>query len=256
MNEKINLRQLAERLPEEFFGPDTDNRVALVNELFSIVCEMMAEDEEALLPGFGVFEPTGNSTDPVAFKADKAFADIVNAPFASFGPVDLDPEVTDHMLDSVAEPKIPVETESEDLQHAEMQASDINQDPVGTEIASEPPIAQETPAAQVIDEATDIDDIPAKEETNDIALEEDTVDSGRGGDIPISSPQEASIYPQPEKEEMSSRFGIGFFWGLLTGLIVGAIIFLVYVILTTDISGASTMESDIIEDIPEVEISE
>ena len=61
MNEKINLRQLAERLPEEFFGPDTDNRVALVNELFSIVGEMMAEDEEALLPGFGVFEPTGNS---------------------------------------------------------------------------------------------------------------------------------------------------------------------------------------------------
>ena len=36
MNEKINLRQLAERLPEEFFGPDTDNRVALVNELLAL----------------------------------------------------------------------------------------------------------------------------------------------------------------------------------------------------------------------------
>ena len=51
------------------------------------------------------------------------------------------------------------------------------------------------------------------------------------------------------REVSSTRFGIGFFWGLLTGLLVGAIIFLVYVMFTSNLTQTgSTYTFDEYED--------
>lgn len=233
MNEKINLRQLAERLPEEFFGSDTENRVAIVNELFSLVSEAMAEGEAALLPGFGIFEPGGNSSDPVVFKADKAFNEIVNAPFASFGPVDLDPEVTDNMLEAVAESSTDTsDSAAADATEPENEGQLLPQDQsVGTTLQSEP----ETASVEVVEDAKAISEpeekstFEATEIDNDLqeapeadSQVEELIDMERGGETPeISEPLPTTEFvPQSqdqdgvtvEMEEVSSRFGIGYFW--------------------------------------------
>ena len=68
-----------------------------------------------------------------------------------------------------------------------------------------------------------------------------------------SDNDEETDYEEPmlseDQEVSTTRFGIGFFWGLLTGLLVGAIIFLVYVMFTSNLTQTgSTYTFDEYED--------
>lgn len=64
---------------------------------------------------------------------------------------------------------------------------------------------------------------PAAEEPEEPAA------AGEPEEPTAAEPQEPSAHDVPQ----ASRFGNGFFWGLLTGLVIGAILFMAYVMVTT-----------------------
>lgn len=85
--------------------------------------------------------------------------------------------------------------------------------------------------------------------------------------IPSGGPDDGEVQEEPayddddesanhHQEPQSSRFGSGFFWGFLTGLLIGAIILLIYVMLTAgpspaDPYEASALDADAVETMME-----
>lgn len=233
MNGKITLRQLADRLPADIFGKDADARVAIVSEIFALAGDTLASGEEISLPGIGLFSLTGDPSDPVAFTPDRSLAETVNAPFASFKAVELAPEVTDSMLDRAgetadAEPDPAGDIDPEPLEEPSEGEGMAVAEPV-VEVAPveapapEPqPRPEPQPAAEP--EVAPVTDTPAAP-SNLLIL--DPVED-------LSTPDDDSE-AEVDTAAQSSRFGVGFFCGLLTGLVIGAILFLVYVMVTSGV---------------------
>lgn len=215
MNDKINLRQLTDRLPADIFGDDPEQRAQAVGEIFALIAETLENGESVAVKGLGVFSLTGDKDTPVAFEPDRAFVAVANAPFDAFSPVALPDEVTDDDLAGIEEAE-----EAEEVESADSTGSDNSYDSYDSDDKEPEPVPEPEPAPE-----------PEPE-----AISEPEA-------IPIPEP-EAIPAPEPEavQEAESSRFGVGFFWGLLTGLLVGAILFMIYVLLTTRTEPMSAYE--------------
>lgn len=243
MNDKINLRQLTDRLPADIFGNDTEQRTQAVGEIFALIAETLESGESVAVKGLGVFSLTGDKESPVIFEPDHAFVAIANAPFDAFSPVALPDEVTDSDL-AVIEV-------AEEAENADSQDSDISYDSSDSydrspeaepQVEPEPVTAPAEPEPQPSPEP-----VPAAEPEPVPAVEPEPVPAAELEPVPVAEP-EPEIAPEPvpeivpEQEAGSSRFGVGFFWGLLTGLLVGAILFMIYVLLTTRTEPLPTYE--------------
>lgn len=215
MNDKINLRQLTDRLPADIFGDDPEQRAQAVGEIFALIAETLENGESVAVKGLGVFALTGDKDTPVAFEPDRAFVAVANAPFDAFSPVALPDEVTDDDLAGIEEAEEAEEVEStESSDNSESYDSYDSYDSYNSYDKEPEPVPEPEPAPE-----------PEPERE------------------PESEP-EAIPEPEPEavQEAESSRFGVGFFWGLLTGLLVGAILFMIYVLLTTRTEPMSAYE--------------
>lgn len=215
MNDKINLRQLTDRLPADIFGDDPEQRAQAVGEIFALIAETLENGESVAVKGLGVFSLTGDKDTPVAFEPDRAFVAVANAPFDAFSPVALPDEVTDDDLAGIEETEEAEEVEStESSDNSESYDSYDSYDSYNSYDKEPEPVPEPKPAPE-----------PEPEPE------------------PVPEP-EAIPEPEPEavQEAESSRFGVGFFWGLLTGLLVGAILFMIYVLLTTRTEPMSAYE--------------
>lgn len=224
MNEKLNIQRLAERLPEELFGGDTDRRAALVGEIFAIVAESLAAGDDASIKGLGRFVITGNPANPVAFEPDRTFAATVNAPFDGFRPTELPDSISDAMLEQAAEPEPEPEPEPEAPSESfEEPAPEPEEVPEPEPEPAEPePAEPEAPSES--SESSEISEISEEPQPEPV-------------EAPAPAPEPQPAEPEPEPAEAPrSNFGVGFFWGLLTGLVIGAILFLAYVMVTTSIA--------------------
>ncbi len=331
MNEKITLRLLADRLPAEIFGSDSDSRSAFISEIFAAAAELLSEGQTMNIKGLGSFVP--NPGDPqmaVVFTPDDHFSAIVNAPFAGFRPMEIADEVTDNMLEEVAAAEADPESEADReiaasvdveeagdadvarrkeepevavgyIPEAEPAAPSVIPSPepmpegeipeaaplppsaipeasplpppfipeasplppayipepeprvqpeIKVEAEEEPdtviissvpepePVLMEEPEQETeltVEAAPVVSQVTAAEETEDAATSMDGTD----------------LYP----EEHKSRFGAGFFWGLLTGLLLGGVVLLLYVMLTgpslTDPYAAEALDADAVETMME-----
>lgn len=215
MNDKINLRQLTDRLPADIFGDDPEQRAQAVGEIFALIAETLENGESVAVKGLGAFSLTGDKDTPVAFEPDRAFVAVANAPFDAFSPVALPDEVTDDDLAGIEETEEAEEVEStENSDNSESYDSYDSYDSYNSYDKEPEPVPEPKPAPE-----------PEPEPE------------------PVPEP-EAIPEPEPEavQEAESSRFGVGFFWGLLTGLLVGAILFMIYVLLTTRTEPMSAYE--------------
>ncbi|MDE5626438.1 MAG: hypothetical protein K2I58_00600, partial [Candidatus Amulumruptor sp.] len=101
------------------------------------------------------------------------------------------------------------------------------------------------PAARLA-EATPIGEVTLAEVTPIAEQEPEPVPAAPVAEAtPIAEPEPKNEYiPHVEaaQEAEGSRFGAGYFWGLLTGLLVGAILFMIYVLITTSSEPLSTYE--------------
>lgn len=260
---KISIQQLASLIPDSIFGSDEETKTAFVRLVFETISSRLADGESVDVPGLGRFQCTGDAANPLLFDQDKTFAQTVNAPFASFRPEPLAAEVTESMLEETAPAVEGV---------AEAAVAVEEPDEPSAVVVAEP----ETPAVEevtVVEEQSSIQG-PKVEETASAAVMTGPADE------PVSAPQETTPAPEqatpaytpepvyedepavneeePDTEiaaaELStgnSRFSSGFFCGFIAGLAVGAIAFLVYIII--DINRPSPTETEVEEEITETE---
>lgn len=221
MNDKINLRQLTDRLPADIFGDDSEQRAQAVGEIFALIAETLENGESVAVKGLGAFSLTGDKDTPVAFEPDRAFVAVANAPFDAFSPVALPDEVTDDDLAGIEETE-----EAEEVESTESSDSYNSYDSYDS-----------------YDSYNSYDKEPEPEPEPEPVPEPKPAPEPEPEPEPVPEP-EAIPEPEPEavQEAESSRFGVGFFWGLLTGLLVGAILFMIYVLLTTRTEPMSAYE--------------
>lgn len=229
MNDKINLRQLTDRLPADIFGDDPEQRAQAVGEIFALIAETLENGESVAVKGLGVFALTGDKDTPVAFEPDRAFVAVANAPFDAFSPVALPDEVTEDDLAGIEEAEETAEAESsESAENSENSDSSDSYNSYDSYDSYNSYDKEPEPAPAP-------EPVPEPEPAPEPAPEPE----------PEPEPKPAPA-PEPEPESVqaaeSSRFGVGFFWGLLTGLLVGAILFMIYVLLTTRTEPMSAYE--------------
>lgn len=236
MNDKINLRQLTDRLPTDIFGSDPEQRTQAVGEIFAIIAETLESGENVAVKGLGIFSLTGDKESPITFEPDRSFVAIVNAPFDAFSPVALPDEVTDSELAGIEEVEEAEEADSSDS-YISYNSSDMEAE-AEPEVEAEPqPEVTAVKAADPVpltepEPTPELELVPEVESASEAELEsasEPELESASEAEL------EADIEQEPEigQEAGTSRFGVGFFWGLLCGLLVGAILFMIYVLLTT-----------------------
>lgn len=253
---KISIQQLASLIPDSVFGSDEETKTAFVRLVFETISGRLADGESVDVPGLGRFRCSGDPGNPLIFDQDKSFSQTVNAPFASFRPEPLAAEVTESMLDET----VPVEELETEPVVEEMEA------PVAVEVAE--------PEQVVVGDAAVIDEQPAVHEP-------EIVDPTPAPAVvapapePMPEPEKTPTAPEPvvpvyeeepaENEEVQdteeeaaaisskggSRFSSGFFCGFIAGLAVGAIAFLVYIII--DINRPSPLETEVETEITETE---
>lgn len=228
MNDKINLRQLTDRLPADIFGSDPEQRTQAVGEIFAIIAETLESGENVAVKGLGIFSLTGDKESPITFEPDRSFVAIVNAPFDAFSPVALPDEVTDSELAGIEE--------VEEAEEADSSDSYISNNSSDMEAEAEPEVEAEPQPEVTAVKAADPVPLTEPEPTPELELIPE-VESASEAELEAASESEleADIEQEPEIEQEAgtSRFGVGFFWGLLSGLLVGAILFMIYVLLTT-----------------------
>lgn len=219
MNNKISLKQLSQILAEK---ADISNEEAesFIKNTFQCVVDEIAAGNTAEIPGIGRFSASSDIDEPVAFEPDESFTSTVNAPFSMFDSEELIEgatlEVDDEHIISI-DPYKPEEN------------PDIDESPI---------IVNET-------ESTDDDSSVIEEnDTVDVTVDEPecTSDSDSpAATLPEKSDEIESVEEDyeclPEEQEeyvqytvVKSQFGLGFTVGLVSGLAVGALAFVGYMI--------------------------
>lgn len=274
---RISIQQLASSLPDGLVGAGEQAKLIFVKSMFEILASELASGHDVIVKGLGKFSVVDDSSDPVSFIPDDVFAGVVNAPFIGFEPEVLAPEVTDDMLSGLdtsdlelenkevaSEPDtVVVETIVEE--QSEEPVAEIAEAPetesIAPELIEEPEseietvVEPEVPVGHVAENVVE-SPVPQSESAVESALHE-----------PVYRP-ETAVYPESsvdsaygeeseeEQVEPRSRFSTGFFCGLLAGLAVGAIAFLLYVIFDINKSTLSEPETDeyvITDDMPDTE---
>ena len=269
MNEKIPLKRFAEKVASAA-GITPEEAESDIKRLFALVAEELRTGQPVKIKGLGEFRLTSNPDDPVMFAPEAEWADEINAPFAMFEPVEVNPSVSTEELEAMETPEPSAATEAE----AEVAVAVV---PEIVTAAEEIPMAPtETPEQEVKPEE------PAKEEKD----EEGALPTSAGADpiapeppapvatsVPVAEPQAptasqpapasapstppaaqtqtpksapaVALSPWPEEEEeedenaataqtvsatTKSGFGRGFLVGLIIGLAIGALALCAYVI--------------------------
>ena len=98
MNQKIPFHELAKRLSAVNSISDESAEVFIKN-FFDLLGELIVDGETVRIKGLGSFATVGAGNERVVeFIPDKDISDTLNAPFASFEPVELNVDVTAEML--------------------------------------------------------------------------------------------------------------------------------------------------------------
>ena len=108
MKEKIAFPQLVELIAEK---ASTTSRMSelFLQELFATVSQVLIDGKSVKIKGLGTFKTMkDNGETEVQFVPDTDLAEVINAPFAQFKPIELCDAVTDEQLaeiDASMEPK-------------------------------------------------------------------------------------------------------------------------------------------------------
>ena len=264
---KISIQQLAGMLPADLFGPDEQNRVDFIKMLFDTLTSELETGEEVCLKGLGRFSMSDNADNPVIVEPDASAMEIVNAPFAGFQPEPLAEEVTDDMLssyDSIAVEEVPVDIAPaieevpilvvEEPTENSVESNSVDESYVAETSAIEPGNKSESHDEPLL---TDYAESKDSDVGHDISEEPPAIEQSIPGRClenvkaeelseprPMAAPpiyrevadmQESSDYCQPDDTDRKSYSG---FWlGFISGLALGAVAFLIYVLF--DINSSS-----------------
>lgn len=255
MNNKVPLRILAERISAQT-GCDVDAAQTFVKTLFGVVADEILNGSSVSVGGLGTFTGSPNPDEPVRLIVESGLADELNAPFSMFRSVEVDNNITPDDLETIGK------DQDENRTKENITAGDVD---IVVEEMSEK--ADEEVTSEKIDTVVEesvkpITAVPQSEicdETTDDCVADESVDSGEtdesiGSDeseeqhLPdLNEPEaitpeetqimvDSSTIPEDEEEyaeyyeEPKSRFWPGFFIGLISGLIIGALCFVGYIL--------------------------
>lgn len=253
MNEKIPLKRFAEKVasaaritPEE--------AEADIKSLFALVAEELRTGQPVKIKGLGEFKLSSDPKDPVVFIPDGEWAAEINAPFAMFEPVAVNPEVSTEELEAIvteAQPEPEPEASPATAPLAEV-AEEIEAAPVADEIETVAaarteiirPEAVAAPAPAPTPVPVPVEEVKTPEPHAELA----PAPSPEPAPAPKETPKpEVKLAPWPEEEyeeeeeteaeadttpavSGKSGFGRGFIVGLIIGLAIGALALCAYVI--------------------------
>ena len=256
MNKKITFPELID-LVSQSNGTTKKTSESFVKEFFAAIEQALEDGETVKIRRFGVFKVskvearksvhvgTGEEIEipehsKITFTPDKELADAVNAAFADFDTVEIDDntpsEVIEALEDISADEQLPISapiaaiTEEETIaEEPEAQSKEITEPAMPPEIPAELMAQDEEPEAAVA-----------------------TV-------MPMTEPESQAEEPaeynyddeEEEDNEQKGSFGKGFFWGLITGIIVTALLLLA--ILWFSGFGVATSTTDNEDDEAQVE---
>lgn len=206
---------------------------AFLKELFALITETLRAGEAVKVPHLGTFKMTDvearKSVDvntgqeieiaahkKVTFVPDRALADAINAPFASFTPVEVDDEIAGNDLDMLSR-----DDESRGDEEPARQDTPVEADTGGiivdtaryaqADAAPEAPVTEAPVTEAPVTEAP-VTEAPAEEEQ------------------PAEPPSSRYVVPEEHEEEeylsagdggkKDNRFVRGFIWGALTMFVV------------------------------------
>ena len=266
MNKKIPLRSLAENISDRT-GVDIDQSQAYIKALFGLISEQLLQAQSVSIRGLGEFSISHNPEEPIRFIVDSALSDELNAPFAMFNsveiPAGIDKNTLSKLLNNDSEK---VETDStvtdgiiisNDIEYNYIGLGSSEQDEQIKDKKNEPKIIllkdlavtnteQEQSEEPVVepdcncsyDNLQPIEpvDTPIKESEN-IESKDDSKTTVEEIYIEPAIEVDSSIIPEDEEEfyyevskSKSSKFGLGFLLGLISGLIIGALCFVGYIL--------------------------
>lgn len=256
MNNKIPLQQLSDLVADKA-NVSPELAKDFIKEIFNEATLSLLKGDEVDLPGIGKFHITHSPESPIIFTPDQQLAEELNAPFSIFQPVEINegvdvkelsnlnvndissenskataPEYEEENAEVVSESKteeeliedcntiVDVEVDKTDI--AILAVEDINENLVQNE--PEPQLENIT-----VDEVDEVDKIENSDpaEPTSISVDNENKD--------INSTENITYIPEQEEEcieyhRPKTRFGLGFFLGLLTGLVIASIALAVYVI--------------------------
>lgn len=265
MKENINIRRLADVIAAK---ASADGRTVTPEEvaeflkvLFDTVGDTLLRGDSVEVDGLGAFIVDYSSQYGIELLVDRGFAQTVNEPFDSFEATELDDEITNDLLDTCNDrPKPepvadPVESIVEDAPVADVEEPESPEAEVellesvaieemapasildqNEELASEPMEApapaeepEPGPQAQPQPEPEPVEK-PAPVEEPEPQPEPESNPEPELKPEPESEPEPQLVpYDEPSKPE-ESKFGNGFILGLLTGLAIGAVGLLIYIL--------------------------
>lgn len=221
MNNKIPFNQLASKMAERA-ALSVPGAESVIKAFFAVVEEGLAENESVKIKGLGTFSLSGNPESPVIFEPDKEVAEAVNAPFAMFVTEELNPGVSESMLESVeAEAKVAEVAPIATVAEPEPEVPEIPEIP---EIPAIPPTPTPPPPPAVVKEV--VVEEPAIEENVEEPVEE-TI-AAPTVQLVEEPPYEEPVEEEEEEVQQSSTFWPGFIIGLVTGLAIGALAVFIY----------------------------
>ena len=231
MNKKITFPELID-LVSQSNGTTKKTSESFVKEFFAAIEQALEDGETVKIRRFGVFKVskvearksvhvgTGEEIEipehsKITFTPDKELADAVNAAFADFDTVEIDDntptEVIEALEDISADEQLPI--------NAPIAAITVE------ETIAEEPEAQ----SEEITEPAMPPEIPAE-----LMAQDEEPEAAVATVMPMTDPESQAEEPaeynyddeEEEDNEQKGSFGKGFFWGLITGIIVTALLLL------------------------------
>lgn len=254
MNTRIGLQELSVAMAS-ITGRGQDECEQFVRTLFSVITESLAQGESVKVKGLGTFkcivvkarksvnihngeENLIPSHKRATFTPDKAMADAVNAPFAMFEPVEIDPSLDDNAFTTVTAQEVREESESiadaplneetdeafyenptvDLIEKGNLSESTVNTEPTITK-TREATDESDFTEPQTESSFEEIADRPVTEPRPSVVDDEPISDGASS-----HSSSETDV-PDPTATDMFSetcyvdRKGYGFWWGVLAGVL-------------------------------------
>lgn len=243
MNKKLPLRSLAENVSNRT-GIEFESSQTFVKTMFNLVGEQLLHGEVVAINGIGEFSSSHNPEEPIRFTVDPLLFDELNAPFSMFNSVDIPIDIDYKEL---------IDLSNESSEKSEIQTEDIEESTISNEFPSEN--IDTAKSEEVVDVVAPIqseeieplvnsENVSQEPEINtEIGCEDVQINvSGEEAEnyIDPAIEVESSIIPEEEEEFIEfcevdenapkSKFGLGFLLGLISGLIVGALCFVGYIL--------------------------
>ena len=256
MNKKITFPELID-LVSQSNGTTKKTSESFVKEFFAAIEQALEDGETVKIRRFGVFKVskvearksvhvgTGEEIEipehsKITFTPDKELADAVNAAFADFDTVEIDDNTPTEVIEAL-----------EDISADEQLQISA---PIAA-ITEEETIAEEPEAqSEEITEPAMPPEIPAE-----LMAQDEEPEAAVATVMPMTEPESQAEEPaeynyddeEEEDNEQKGSFGKGFFWGLITGIIVTALLLLA--ILWFSGFGVATSTTDNEDDEAQVE---